>query len=169
MQRHDVASTLSLRCVNAMCPLGNNFKKVIFNWRFEATVITTISNMNLIVASKLSSHEWAVPLSYLSLSFISYTISSIFFLPFSGRRHKMTHKGWCVVVKPQQKKKKKKKKKKGANTLESSEQICNSLIVFVVLLFLSVPHRPVFGQPVTPHINLNKPGMGLMTTKEREI
>ena len=41
-----------------------------------------------------------VPLSSLSLSFISSTISSIFFLPFSGRRHKMTHKGWCVV-KPQ--------------------------------------------------------------------
>ena len=34
-----------------------------------------------------------VPLSSLSLSFISSTISSIFFLPFSGRRHKMTHKG----------------------------------------------------------------------------
>ena len=38
-----------------------------------------------------------VRLSYLSLSFISSTIS---FLPFSGRRHKMTHKGWRVV-KPQ--------------------------------------------------------------------
>ena len=38
-----------------------------------------------------------VPLSSLSLSFISSTISSIFFLPFSGRRHKMTHKGWRVV------------------------------------------------------------------------
>ena len=37
-----------------------------------------------------------VPLSYLSLSFIS-TISSISFLPFSGRPHKMTHKGWCVI------------------------------------------------------------------------
>ena len=34
-----------------------------------------------------------VPLSSLSLSFISSTISSISFLPFSGRRHKMTHKG----------------------------------------------------------------------------
>ena len=41
-----------------------------------------------------------VRLSYLSLSFISSTISSISFLPFSGRRHKMTHKGWRVV-KPQ--------------------------------------------------------------------
>ena len=41
-----------------------------------------------------------VPLSSLSLSFISSTISSISFLPFSGRRHKMTHKGWRVV-KPQ--------------------------------------------------------------------
>ena len=38
-----------------------------------------------------------VPLSFLSLSFISSTIS---FLPFSGRWHKMTHKGWHVV-KPQ--------------------------------------------------------------------
>ena len=35
-----------------------------------------------------------VPLSSLSLSFISTTISC---LPFSGRWHKMTHKGWCVV------------------------------------------------------------------------
>ena len=35
--------------------------------------------------------------SSLSLSFISSTIS---FLSFSGRRHKMTYKGWCVV-KPQ--------------------------------------------------------------------
>ena len=33
-----------------------------------------------------------VPLSSLSLSFISSTSSSISFLPFSGRRHKMTHK-----------------------------------------------------------------------------
>ena len=39
-----------------------------------------------------------VPLSSLSLSFIS-TISSSF-LSFSGRRHKITHKGWRVV-KPQ--------------------------------------------------------------------
>ena len=38
-----------------------------------------------------------VPLSSLSLSFISSTISSISFLPFSGRRHKMTHKGWRVI------------------------------------------------------------------------
>ena len=34
------------------------------------------------------------PLSSLSLSFISSTIS---LLPFSGRQHKMTHKGWRVV------------------------------------------------------------------------
>ena len=39
-------------------------------------------------------------LSSLFLSLISSTISSITFLPFSGRRHKMTHKGWRVV-KPQ--------------------------------------------------------------------
>ena len=32
-----------------------------------------------------------VPLSSLSLSFISSAISSVSFLPFSGRRHKMTH------------------------------------------------------------------------------
>ena len=38
-----------------------------------------------------------VPLSSLSFSFISSTISSISFLPFSGRRHKMTHKSWRVV------------------------------------------------------------------------
>ena len=41
-----------------------------------------------------------VPLSCLFLSFISSTFSSISLLPFSGRRHKMTHKGWRVV-KPQ--------------------------------------------------------------------
>ena len=40
------------------------------------------------------------PPSSLSLSFISSTIFSIFFLTFSGRWHKMTHKGWNVV-KPQ--------------------------------------------------------------------
>ena len=34
-----------------------------------------------------------VPLSSLFLSYISSTISSISFLPFSGRQHKMTHKG----------------------------------------------------------------------------
>ena len=38
-----------------------------------------------------------VPLSPLSLSFISSTISSISLLPFSGRRHKTTDKGWRVV------------------------------------------------------------------------
>ena len=41
-----------------------------------------------------------VPLSSLSLSFISSTVSSISFLTFSGRWHKMTHKGWRVF-KPQ--------------------------------------------------------------------
>ena len=34
-----------------------------------------------------------VPLSSLSLSFISTAVSSVPFLPFSGRRHKMTQKG----------------------------------------------------------------------------
>ena len=46
-----------------------------------------------------------VPLSSQSLSFISSAISSVSFLPFFGRRHKMTHKGWRVV-KPQHNKKK---------------------------------------------------------------
>ena len=36
------------------------------------------------------------PLSRLSLSFISSTISSVSLLPFFERRHKMTHKGWRV-------------------------------------------------------------------------
>ena len=40
------------------------------------------------------------PLSPLSFSFISSTISSISLLPFSGRWHKMTHKVWHVI-KPQ--------------------------------------------------------------------
>ena len=38
-------------------------------------------------------HFFPAPLTSLSLCFISSTISSISFLPFSGRRHKMTHKG----------------------------------------------------------------------------
>ena len=38
-----------------------------------------------------------IPLSSLSLSFISSTIS---FLPLFGRQHKMTHKGWRAI-KPQ--------------------------------------------------------------------
>ena len=38
-----------------------------------------------------------VPLSSLFLSFISSPISSITLLPFCGRRHKMTHKGWRVI------------------------------------------------------------------------
>ena len=42
-------------------------------------------------------HFHSVPLSSLSLSVISSTTS---FLSFSGRQHKMTHKGWRVV-KPQ--------------------------------------------------------------------
>ena len=41
-----------------------------------------------------------VPLSSLSLSFISSTISSFSFPPFSERRHKMTQKVWRVI-KPQ--------------------------------------------------------------------
>ena len=49
-------------------------------------------------------HFIHVLLSSLSLYFISSTISSISFLPFSGRRHKMTHKGWHVI-KPQHNKK----------------------------------------------------------------
>ena len=41
-----------------------------------------------------------VPLSPLSLTFISSTFSSISLLPFSGRQHIMTHKG-LHVTKPQ--------------------------------------------------------------------
>ena len=48
--------------------------------------------------SWLTSPYLPVPLS--SLSFFSSTIYTISFPPFSGRRHKMTHKGWRVV-KPQ--------------------------------------------------------------------
>ena len=46
-----------------------------------------------------------VSLSPLSLSFISSTISSISCLPFSGRWHKVTHKGWYVVQPKHNKKK----------------------------------------------------------------
>ena len=38
-----------------------------------------------------------VPLSSLSLSFISSITSSFSVLSISVRRHKMTHKGWCVM------------------------------------------------------------------------
>ena len=38
-----------------------------------------------------------VPLSSLSPSFISCTVSTISFLSCSWRRHKMTHKGWRVM------------------------------------------------------------------------
>ena len=41
-------------------------------------------------------------LSSLSLSFISSTISSVSSLPFSGKRHRMTHRG-SRIVKPQNK------------------------------------------------------------------
>ena len=40
------------------------------------------------------------PLSPLSLSFISSTIASVSLFPFSGRRHKVTHKGWRVIINP---------------------------------------------------------------------
>ena len=43
-----------------------------------------------------------VPLSSLSFSFISSTLSSISFLPFSRRPHKMTHNHWCVIKTPTQ-------------------------------------------------------------------
>ena len=49
-----------------------------------------------LVISSVSSLSF-IFLSPLSLSLISSTISSIFPLPFSGRWHKMTHKGWHVV------------------------------------------------------------------------
>ena len=52
-----------------------------------------------LVISSVSSLSFLF-LSSLSLPFISSAISSVYFLPFSGRRHKMTHKGWRVV-KPQ--------------------------------------------------------------------
>ena len=45
-------------------------------------------------------HFHSFPLSSLSLPFISSTVSSISFLPFSGKQHKMTHMG-RRVVKPQ--------------------------------------------------------------------
>ena len=47
----------------------------------------------ILVAGKCRGGMFPVPLSSLSLSFISSTLSSISFLPFSGRRHKMTLKG----------------------------------------------------------------------------
>ena len=45
-------------------------------------------------------HWHSFAFSPVPLFFISSTVSSISLLPFSGRQHKMTHKGWCVV-KPQ--------------------------------------------------------------------
>ena len=69
------------------------------------------------------------PLSSLYLSFISSTISYISFLPFSGRRHKMTHKGWRVV-KPQHNQSK-------TYSLQYS-QIWAHIYVYTCLLFIQV-------------------------------
>ena len=97
----------------------NEYQQHLLNWRHKTKLFQ--NNWNLILA-----YSWARPaihaagkgsrgiflfcfftfmnfsLSLLSLSFISCTTSSVSLLPFSGRWHKMTHKGWCIV-KPQHK------------------------------------------------------------------
>ena len=64
-----------------------------YSWARPAILVAGKGRGGMFFILSVSSLSLPVPLSSLSLSFISSTISSISFLPFSGRRHKMTHKG----------------------------------------------------------------------------
>ena len=70
-----------------------------YSWARTAILVAGKNRGGNVFISSVSSLSFLF-LSSLFLSFISSTISSISFLPFSGRRHKMTHTGWRVV-KPQ--------------------------------------------------------------------
>ena len=73
--------------------------RLAYNWVRPAIVVAGKGREEIFLFLHFL-HFHLFPLSPLSLSPISSTISSISLLPFSGRRHKMTHKGWCAV-KPQ--------------------------------------------------------------------
>ena len=82
---------------------------ILGHWRVQLILAYSWARPTILIAGK-GRGEWfyffcfftfiPVSLSSLSLSFISTSISSISFLPSSGRWHKVTHKGWRVI-KPQ--------------------------------------------------------------------
>ena len=69
-------------------------------WLDRECLISSVSSLLFIFLFPLYLSFISSTISLLYLSFISSTISSISLLPFSGRQHKMTHKGWRVI-KPQ--------------------------------------------------------------------
>ena len=72
---------------------------LVYNWARPAILVAGKGRRGMFLFL-LFLHFHSFSSFSVSLSFISSTISFISFLPFSGRRHKMTHKGW-LVVKPQ--------------------------------------------------------------------
>ena len=79
---------------------------ILRHWDVQMILAFSWARLAILVGGKSRGESFyffpfiPVHLSSLTLSFISSTISSISFLPFSGRQHKMTHKG-RLVVKPQ--------------------------------------------------------------------
>ena len=82
---------------------------VLFHWVVQLILACSWARLTILVAGKgrggmflfllfLYFHSCFFPV------LISSTISSVSFLPFSGRWHKMTHKGWHVI-KPEHNKK----------------------------------------------------------------
>ena len=88
---------------------GAKVSCILYHWGIQLILAYSWARPAILVASKGRGGEWfyffwlfaffPVPLSFLFLSFISSTISV---LPFSGRLHKMTHKGWRVIKTPTQ-------------------------------------------------------------------
>ena len=79
---------------------------ILGHWGVQLILAYSWARPAILVASKgrggmflflLFLHFHSCSPSSLSLSFIFCTISSASFLPFSGRRHKMIHKGWRVI------------------------------------------------------------------------
>ena len=83
------------------CILRHQGVKLIFAYSLArlAILVAGKGRVGKVFISSVSSLSF-IFISPLSFSFISSTLSSISFLPFSGRWHKMTHKGW-PVIKPQ--------------------------------------------------------------------
>ena len=82
---------------------------VLRHWGVQLILAYIWARLAILVAGKCSRgmflfllflHFHSCSFFFPSLSFSSSTISFISFLPFSGRWHKMTHKGWHVI-KPQ--------------------------------------------------------------------
>ena len=88
-----------------------------------------------------------VPLSSLSLPFISSTISSISFLPFSGRRHKMTHKGWHVIIPNSINQSMKNNSQLKNAPLDITTCSVKNIILTLILLFTTTP---TFANSVDP-------------------